>query len=157
MRHGWKLLPQCLALLASAGVHLVVDHADFCQVNAVTVLSCLNCLLIILQMEKEKRKRAASRAPKQRINKKGRSEKPAVTQGRRSKFTAMSAQTMTSEDDDGDTYQHRRLDAFTSNNAADNKAYRLQVHAMQLNPVECCRKGSALVTADSVSCCHLLV
>lgn len=146
-----------LPILASPGVHLVVDRADYLHVNAVTVYPCLHCVLLLLQMEKEKRKRAASRAPKQRINKKGRSEKPAVTQGRRSKFTAMSAQTMTSEDDDGDTYQHRRLDAFTSNTAADNKAYRLQVHAMQLNPVECCRKGTALVTADSVSCCHLLV
>ncbi len=103
----------------------VVDHADYLQVNAVTVYSCLHCVLMLLQMEKEKRKRAASRAPKQRINKKGRSEKPAVTQGRRSKFTAMSAQTMTSEDDDGDTYQQRRFVAFVSNTAADNEAYHL--------------------------------
>ena len=64
--------------------------------------------LTFLQMEKEKRKRAASKAPKQRLNKKGRADKPAVTQGRRSKFTAMSAQTMTSDDDDADTHQHRR-------------------------------------------------
>ena len=63
-------------------------------------------------MEKEKRKRAASRAPKQHVNKKGRSEKPAVTQGRRSKFTAMSAQTVTSEDDDAETHQHRRSVTF---------------------------------------------
>ncbi|KAL0036795.1 hypothetical protein WJX79_010227 [Trebouxia sp. C0005] len=72
----------------------------------------------VYQMEKEKRKRAAPRAPKQRINKKGRSEKPAVTQGRRSKFTAMSAQTMTSEDDDGDTYQHRRKGSKADRNVA---------------------------------------
>ncbi|KAL0052859.1 hypothetical protein WJX82_008861 [Trebouxia sp. C0006] len=72
----------------------------------------------VYQMEKEKRKRAASRAPKQLINKKGRSEKPAVTQGRRSKFTAMSAQTMTSEDDDGDTYQHRRKGSKADRNVA---------------------------------------
>jgi len=122
MLHGWKLLSQCLAILASPGVHHVVDHADYLQVNAVTVYSCLHCVLIFLQMEKEKRKRAASRAPKQRINKKGRSEKPAVTQGRRSKFTAMSAQTMTSKDDDADTYQHRRFVASMSNTAADNEA-----------------------------------
>ncbi|DBA86145.1 TPA: hypothetical protein ACH3X1_005657 [Trebouxia sp. C0004] len=72
----------------------------------------------VYQMEKEKRKRAASRAPKQRINKKGRSEKPAVTHGRRSKFTAMSAQTRTSEDDDADTYQHRRKDSKADRNVA---------------------------------------
>ena len=58
-------------------------------------------------MEKERRKRAASQAPKQRMNKKGRSERPAMTQGRRSKFTAMSAQTVTT-DDEADIYQHKR-------------------------------------------------
>ena len=61
-----------------------------------------------LQMEKEKRKRPAVRAPKQHVNKKGRSEKPAVTQGRRSKFTAMSAQTVSSEDEDAATFQRQK-------------------------------------------------
>ena len=64
--------------------------------------------LVHVQKEKEKRKRAASRAAKQQVNKKGRAEKPAVTQGRRSKFTAMSAQTVTSDDDDAATYQSKR-------------------------------------------------
>lgn len=62
----------------------------------------------MFQVEKEKRKRAASRAPKQHVHKKGRADKPAVTQGRRSKFTAMSAQTVTSEDDDAATFQRKR-------------------------------------------------
>ena len=61
------------------------------------------------QMEKEKRKRPAARPSKQHVNKRGRVEKPAVTQGRRSKFTAMSAQTVnTSEDEDVATLQRQR-------------------------------------------------
>ena len=60
------------------------------------------------QMEKEKRKRPAAR-PSKHVNKRGRAEKPAVTQGRRSKFTAMSAQTVnTSEDEDAATFQRQR-------------------------------------------------
>lgn len=60
------------------------------------------------QMEKEKRKRLPAMAPKQHVNKRGRSEKPAVTQGRRSKFTAMSAQTVTSDDEDAATCQRKK-------------------------------------------------
>lgn len=67
------------------------------------------------QMEKEKRKRAAPRAPKQRLNKKGRSEQPAMTQGRKSKFTAMSAQTVASDEEDPETHQHRRSAVTTYN------------------------------------------
>ena len=123
MLHVWKPCQMSNALQSwlLLGFILLLIMQSIYKVNAVTIYSCLHCLLILRQMEKEKRKRAASRAPKQRINKKGRSEKPAVTQGRRSKFTAMSAQTVTSEDDDGDTYQHRRFAAFISNTAADNK------------------------------------
>lgn len=60
-------------------------------------------------MEEEKRKRPAARPSKQHVNKRGRVEKPAMTQGRRSKFTAMSAQTVnTSEDEDVATLQRQR-------------------------------------------------
>lgn len=59
------------------------------------------------QMEKENRKRQAM-APKQHVNKRGRAEKPAVTQGRRSKFTAMSAQTVTSDDEDAAPFQRQK-------------------------------------------------
>lgn len=73
----------------------------------------ITCLPIGLnagfQMEKEKRQRPAARPSKQHVNKRGRAEKPAVTQGRRSKFTAMSAQTVnTSEDEDAATFQRQR-------------------------------------------------
>lgn len=61
------------------------------------------------QMEKEKRKRPAARPSSQHVSKRGRAEKPAVTQGRRSKFTAMSAQTVnTSEDEETATFQRQR-------------------------------------------------
>lgn len=60
-------------------------------------------------MENEKRKRPAARPSKQQVKKRGRAEKPAVTQGRRSKFTAMSTQTVnTSEDEDAATFQRQR-------------------------------------------------
>lgn len=104
-------LPALLALLVyipimlelMSAVHAPPYHSIHC---------CSLTAICLAQMEKEKRKRAASRAPKQHVNKKGRSEKPAVTQGRRSKFTAMSAQTVTSEDDDAETHQHKRSVTF---------------------------------------------
>ncbi|KAL3159757.1 hypothetical protein ABBQ38_010163 [Trebouxia sp. C0009 RCD-2024] len=70
------------------------------------------------QMEKEKRKRLPAVAPKQHVNKRGRTEKPAVTQGRRSKFTAMSAQTVTSDDEDAATCQRRKRASKLDRNAA---------------------------------------
>ena len=60
-------------------------------------------------MDNEQRKRPAARPSKQQVSKRGRAERPAVTQGRRSKFTAMSAQTVnSSEDEDAATFQRRR-------------------------------------------------
>lgn len=61
-----------------------------------------------VQVEQRKR---TSKAPKQHLNKKMRTEKPAVTQARKSRFTAMSAKTVGSEDEDANTYQQKRYAA----------------------------------------------
>lgn len=64
--------------------------------------------MLLSTLQVGQHKRTAGRAPKQHLNKKLRTEKPAVTQGRKSRFTAMSARTMTSEDEDADTHKQKR-------------------------------------------------